>query len=149
MKFLVATDGSDVSDEALTYAIDLAEAVDGSVTVVHVANPNVYAEGGDEPIETAADADGRLVAESVEAAGQRGQELLDEAVELASEQGFGVEATLLYGDPVREITDFAEETGADTIVLGHRGRSDRVGPLVGSTAKSVVERATVPVTVVR
>jgi len=39
--------------------------------------------------------------------------------------------------------------GVDPIYLGHRGRLERVKRVLGSVAKMIVERATVPVTVVR
>nr|WP_128475927.1 universal stress protein [Halorussus pelagicus] len=75
-----------------------------------------------------------------------------------------VETGLLYGEPVEVITEFAEGRdsssgrarsddadieGDDAIFVGHRGLSERYEGLVGSTAKEIVGRATVPVTVVR
>ena len=60
-----------------------------------------------------------------------------------------METELLYGDPVRAITDYATEAGFDAIVVGHRGRSERAESMVGSVARGIVNQATVPVTVVR
>lgn len=149
MRLLVACDGSEESEKALAYATDIADATDGSITVVHVLNPTVYDEGGSEPISTMADAEERLVVESVSDAEDRGLELLDEAETLAAEFGHEVETELLYGDPVRELTNYAETEGFDTICVGHVGRSERADLMLGSVAKAVVARSTVPVTVVR
>jgi nucleotide-binding universal stress UspA family protein len=149
MKFLVAADGSREADDALAYAIEIADAVDASVTVAYAVDPSVYDEGGSDPIATLSDADERLVVESVEDAEEHGLDVLEEAAESAADRGRDVETELLYGDPVETLTDFADDEGFDAIYIGHRGRSERTGLLLGSVAKDVVERATVPVTVVR
>ncbi|QFU83113.1 universal stress protein [Natronorubrum aibiense] len=149
MKILVAVDGSEASKNALTHAIDIADAMDGSITVVHAADPTVHDEGGSEPSLSLWDADQRLILESVEDVEQRGLELLDDASAFADELGHDVAVELLYGNPIAEITDYAEDEGFDAIFVGHRGRSERAGLMLGSVAKSLVERATIPVTVVR
>ena len=149
MKFLVASDGSAEAEAALTYATDLADAVGGSITVAHVVDPTIYDTGGSEEIASLADAESRLVVGSVDEAEDRGQDILDAAADFVAERGLDVDTELLYGTPVEALTDYAEQAGFDTIVLGHRGRTERAELMVGSTAKAVVERATVPVTVVR
>lgn len=149
MNFLVALDGSQQAMDALAYATDVADAMDGSITAVHAVDPDVYEEGGSEPISGLSDAERRIIVRSVEDAEERGLTILGEATDLAEELGYEVETALLYGDPVKEITDYAEEKGVDTIFVGHRGRSEHTDLMLGSVAKSIVERATVPVTVVR
>lgn len=149
MKLLVAVDGSEEADDAITYAADIAAAMDASLTLAHTVEPAAYDTGGSDPISTLSDADRRLIVESLEDAERRGIDLLEEAAEFARELGQDVETELLYGDPVEELTDFAEERDFDAIYVGHRGRSERAGMMLGSTAKALAERATVPVTVVR
>lgn len=149
MKYLVAVDGSEESDAALAHALDVADAMDATVTVAHAVDPAVSDEGGGDPIASLADADRQLIVESVEDAERRGRDLLDDAVEFAERRGHEVEAQLLYGDPVESVPDYADEEGFDAIFVGHRGRSERAARLVGSVAKGLVERAAVPVTVVR
>ena len=80
---------------------------------------------------------------------KRGVDLLEEEVEFAAELGQEVETTLLYGDPVTEIADSAEQEDFDTVFVGHRGRSQRTDLVLGSVGTDVVRRATIPVTVVR
>lgn len=149
MNFLVAVDGSETSDNALTHAIEIAESMDGHITVVHAVNPAVGQVSGSEPIGSPSDATHRLILESIEDAEKRGEDILDDATDLAAEHGHDVEQTLLYGDPADTIAEFAESDGFDAVFVGHRGRSERVERFVGSVAKSLVERASVPVTVVR
>ncbi|SEH18131.1 Nucleotide-binding universal stress protein, UspA family [Natronorubrum sediminis] len=149
MKFLVAVDGSTEAGNALQYATDIAVAAEGEITVVHAVHPAVYDEGGSEPITTFSDAEQRLILENIEGAEERGSDVLDDALDRAEDAGVDVEAELLYGDPVGEIVDYAEVEGFDGIYVGHRGRTGRAELMLGSVAKAIVERATVPVTVVR
>ncbi|GAB6861400.1 universal stress protein [Haloplanus litoreus] len=149
MKLLVAVDGSEEANEALAYATDIADATNGSVTVAYAVDPAIYDRGGTGPISSLSDAEQRLVIENIEDTENRGLEVLDDATDFAADLGQEVETELLYGTPVVAITDFAEEEGFDTIVVGHRGRSERTERLLGSVAKGIVERTTVTVTVVR
>lgn len=149
MKFLVAIDGSGAADNALEYATDLADGLDAAVTVVHSVDPAVYQTGGSDPISTLSDADRRLLVESVEEAEERGLDVLEDAVELAAERGRDAGSELLYGDPVATVPEYAANEGFDAIFVGHRGRDERADVVLGSVAKQIVERATVPVTVVR
>jgi len=89
------------------------------------------------------DADQRLLLESSEDAEQRGVAILEDMGD------FAVEEELLDGDPSTDIPDDAVTEGFDAIYLGHRDRSERMERLLGSVANVIVERATVPVTVVR
>ncbi|WP_265109910.1 universal stress protein [Halosolutus halophilus] len=147
MEYLVGVDGSEESMEALAYASDIADAMNGSITAVYAVDPTVFDEGGTEPISSLSDADQRLIVESMADAEQRGLDVLEDAVSFAAELGHDIETELVYGDPVEEIADYAEEF--DAVFVGHRGRSERTQLMLGSVAKQLVERATVPMTVVR
>ncbi|MFB6104937.1 MAG: universal stress protein [Halobacteriaceae archaeon] len=149
MKFLVAVDGSDASDDALAYATDIADAMDAQITAVHAVNPAVFEEAGTDPIESFAEADRSLIMQSVEDAEERGLDILAEAEKFAADLGTTIEMELLHGPPVRAITDYAEDAEFDAIFVGHRGRSEHRELMLGSVAKDLVTRATVPVTVVR
>jgi len=148
MKLLVAVDGSEQSDRAIEYATNIANATGGSITLVHAVEPDVYDTGGDEPSSMSERRD-RLIIDSLDAAEKHGRTVLDEATEYASELGRDADSDLLYGDPVRVITDYAEAEGIDTIYVGHRGLSGSAARVLGSVARGVVERATVPVTVIQ
>lgn len=149
MHLLVAVDGSSESHDALRRAIRVAEATGGSITVVHAVDPDVYELGGMEPISGLPDAENRILVESVEDAEDRGADVLAEAVDLATANGVAVDSELLYGPPVDRIVAYAGDHDVDGIYVGHRGMSARLEGLLGSVAKSLAERATVPVTIVR
>ncbi|MFP8890399.1 universal stress protein [Natrialbaceae archaeon A-CW2] len=148
MDLLVAVDGSEESNRALAYATNIANATDGSITLVHAIEPDIYDTGGGEPISES-DRRDRLIIDSFDAAEVDGQEILDKAIEFAAERGQTVSGELRYGQPARIITDYAEEGAFETLYVGHRGRSERAIEFLGSVARDVVEHATVPVTVVR
>ncbi|NGM70575.1 universal stress protein [Natronolimnobius sp. AArcel1] len=147
MNCLVAIDGSDASKNALIHAIDVADAMNGSVTAVYSVDPSVFEEGGSEPISGLGDADNRLIIERLDDAEARRLDILEDAERVASEREVSVETELLYGNPVVAVADYAE--AFDALFVGHRGRSERADLLLGSVAKSIVERAPIPVTVVR
>jgi len=149
MKFLVAIDGSEESDRAIDHAAEMAEAADASLTIVNSVDPDVYDTGGSEPVAGLSGAERRLVVESVADAEERGDRLLEDAVERARETGVDAASELLYGNPVETIPDVAATDDYDGVFVGHRGLSDEHERVLGSVAKGLVERSTVPVTVVR
>jgi len=53
------------------------------------------------------------------------------------------------GNPVEVILQVAEERGCDMIVMGTHGRGTLADAMLGSTARRVVRRSTIPVLVVR
>lgn len=138
MLYLVGTDGSPVSDTAVEYAAQLADRWNASLTIVHVLTPETIL------------VDGTIVLPGEKEALDWGEETLERARSIAGEASDGLEARteLLTGRPADSITEHAESIDADGIIVGHRGESmdyDRVG----SVAKSVVDKATIPVTIVK
>ena len=57
--------------------------------------------------------------------------------------------TILEGDPVKQIVQFAEECAAGLIVMPSHGRGMLTEMLLGSTTYSVVRRASCPVLVLK
>jgi len=143
MRYLVATDGSTLGDEAVRHAARQAVAFDATLVIAHVLTPD------SELI------DGTLILPGEEAAVEEGERVLEGARAVAEEVAeaenadIGIETELLTGRPADAITAFADETDADGIHVGHRGLSEEREQVVGSVAKSVVDKATVPVTVIR
>jgi nucleotide-binding universal stress UspA family protein len=147
MKFVVALDGSEPARRALEHAIALTRATGGSLVVVNSVVQDV-AVAGEDPMASLSDAEERIVAEGPDRAEERGQRVVDDAVERAREAGVDVTGELVFGDPVETVPDFAAEAGADGIVVGHRGLSERAESLVGSVARGITEASSLPVTVV-
>lgn len=126
MDILVAVDQSSESQNALTNAIDIVSSFGGTIIAVH-------ADDGD-----------RNDSESI----------LEQAAERAEGRKVELETKLLRGDPIQEITAYAEEQDVDVIYVGHRGLSSERDELsgehrgsLGSVAKGLVESTAIPVTV--
>lgn len=146
-EFLVAVDGTDQSKKALEYAIEVASAMDASITVSHAVHPSIYDD--DTPISQQSQDYERELIQSVIDAEEKGWDILGECESIVEEEGVAADGELLYGNPVNEIVDFAERDDFDAIFVSHRGETVRSDYLVGSVAKSIMERSTIPVTVVR
>lgn len=141
MRYLVATDSSGTSNEAVTYAAEHAAAFDADLEIVHVVVPEMELLGDE------------LVLQGHKAATDEGERVLDHAVELAREavpdRDLEIDTLLLTGQPAGAIVERATEADADAIFVGHRGLSSEQERVVGSVAKGIVSKAEMPVTVVR
>jgi nucleotide-binding universal stress UspA family protein len=143
MRYLVATDDSEEADAAVRYAATHAVAFDATLEVVHVLTPKTEL------------VDGEIVLPGGNRAIEMGEETLRRARDLAAgvadDRGadLAVETELLTGPPADAIVDRARAAGADAIYVGHRGLSEEREQVVGSVAKSVLDKASVPVTVIR
>lgn len=143
MRYLVATDGSEESDEAVQFATTQVAALDASLEIVHVLQPEATLSGGE------------LILPGGDKATEIGDQILERAKQLAVqtvEESIGellIETQLLVGRPADATTEHARETNADGIYVGHRGLSEEREQVVGSVGKNVNDKATVPVTVTR
>jgi nucleotide-binding universal stress UspA family protein len=142
MQYLVAVDGSVESDQAVTYAAAHAIEFGATLEIVHVLEPET------ELI------DGEIVLPGGDRATDIGEQVLNrarqQAVEAVADDGdLDTDTKLLTGRPPDAIADYADRADVDAIYLGHRGLSEEREQVVGSVAKSVVDKATVPVTIIR
>ena len=129
---LVATDGSERARKAAEYAIDLAARYDATVHAIFVVDTHLL----DEPALSTAEL-------SVELIEDAGHGFLVEVEELAEERGVPFERRSAHGIPKYEIIDYADEVGADVIVMGSVGHTP--GHRTGSVADHVFEHADQPV----
>lgn len=133
---LVGYDGSDASQRAFLFAVDLARACTGRVRVVSVLQ---VTEGG-------ADACALMMTDS---GVQRVQELLDELTALVPDAATLVDVEIIHGSPGDVLLSQIDQYGVDHIVIGHTERGALARWLLGSVSTNVLARAHVPVTVVR
>jgi nucleotide-binding universal stress UspA family protein len=124
--FLVPTDLSPESTNALRYGISLARAVGGDVLLLHVVKPRKGASG--EAIDPVGHVKSRL------------DEFLNEHPDAATM----VSSRMEFGHPARLIVNVAEQTRADLIVMGVRAWSTD-GPPIWQTAYDVLIQARCPV----
>lgn len=140
---VVGVDGSAHADRALRHAIDEAVVHGAAVTVVfaHV-HPNSLAFGrGTGPMAWSWLDEG-----AVHAAAQR--ELDDAVARAAPPDGVELRTVLLEAHPVEALLRAIDETDADLLVVGSRGRGGFRGLLLGSTSHEIVGQARCPVVVV-
>jgi nucleotide-binding universal stress UspA family protein len=136
-RILVPMDDSEMSQRALTYALE--NHADAEITVLHVVG---------EPSSMWGAATGIALEDDPErAAEERAAPVFDRARETAAEYGISVETDVELGSPVRAILNAAEEF--DAVVVGaHAGTlADRL--FVGNVAQKVVRQSPIPVIVVR
>ena len=142
-KILFATDFSDNSKYALTYALSFAKQYNATLYILHVIQQPSYPLGMYAEISfDAMDKFNRNISEAVEKEMQalRGKDL----------QGFtNYECLVVQGTPFLEILRAAGEKEVDLIVVGTHGRTGLDHVLFGSTAEKVVRRAPCPVLSVR
>ena len=139
-RILVAIDGSEHAQRALSEAIDLAKLSNARLTVMTVhqtpANllvgpivPPVDIQGLDEALQT------------------EHEQLLEKALYQVPDD-VSVVKVLAHGTPASAIVEQARKDGSDLIVLGSRGRGEVASMLLGSVSHQVLQRSTAPVLVV-
>jgi nucleotide-binding universal stress UspA family protein len=128
--FLVPTDLSPASLQALPYGTSLAEATHGDVTLLYVRHSRSGSNDRD--------------AESVDAANTRLRKLLQKDPDAQAVAPFVVKA----GSPAEVVIAFAKEHQMDLIVMGRRAWSEDSPPM-WRTAYSIVTQAACPVLSIR
>lgn len=123
LKILIATDGSKNADWAVDYALNMAIQTHAEILLLHV------------------------VKESTERA--MGVNLVNEKAMRIRNYGIDVSSRIECGNPVNKILTVADESDAGMIVLGLNGMSSWKGALMGNVSEKVLDRASVPVLVIR
>lgn len=129
-RVLVATDLSDASGWAVTFAYALLGRRGGDVHLLHVVEP----PGGEE--RSAADAE---LARRLRALAPSG----------AGRERIAAHVEVVHGAVVAPICAAAERLGVDVVCLGSRGESALVKALLGSVVAGVLEESARPVLVIR
>jgi universal stress protein A len=137
---LVPIDFSPYAEQALDYAIALAQKLQARVTLLHVIQPPLVA-GADmgawpspafvDELEAAITSDLEGYLTRVTAAGLVG------------------EMTVVHGVPFQQILDTAKKRQVDLIIMGTHGRTGLSHVLLGSVTEKVVRLAPCPVLIAR
>jgi nucleotide-binding universal stress UspA family protein len=141
-RILLAADGSEEAELAALRAVDLADATDSELHVVHVGVVPTFLKSYPGTLGYE-----RRLYEQIE---EMSRELLRKQSWRVKAAGGTVAGThLRMGEVDLEIVALAEELGADLIVMGSRGLGGVRRALMGSVSDSVVRHAHCPVLVVR
>lgn len=142
-KILVATDFSDPSLAALTFAKNLVDQVKVDATLLHVMpSPSTFIGAMASPFGSPVVPPSAMVIERLE---QLGKETL---ASFAEKYGFQHNEQM-EGDAPKIIVERAKALGAEMIIMGSRGRTGLARLVLGSTAEQVVKEATCSVLVAR
>lgn len=140
-RILVALDRTEGSERVLSGVRGLALADEASIVLLHVcpeAEP-VVVEG--RVIAFADQVEARLREEAVS--------YLERVAARLRAAGFSVEWKVRFGEPAKEIVEAARQIEANLIALATHGRSGLGRLLHGSVATRVLQRAEVPVLLLR
>jgi len=110
---LLATDGSEYARAAAQHAVDLASEEGASLHVLCVVDKRVLSEPAFSSAEY----------ETIEAE-DHGHDCVKEVSRLAEGTGVAVEGDVRHGIPSELIMEYADEVGADRIVIGEHGEHD-------------------------
>jgi len=143
-KILVALDGSRAANNALKFAIGLADMTSAEVELLTVVPPVFLPSHSLHVLRSEAVAECAKVLES----SFRG--VLSKAHEEVKKRKPGLRVSTRFekGEPARKIVETAERGNFDLIVMGSRGLGGRVSTL-GSVSSRVVDRSPCPVVIVK
>ncbi|CDK40802.1 Universal stress protein [Halorubrum sp. DM2] len=137
---VVATDGSDSVQRAVSVAVDVAARFDAEVHAVYVVDAS--------EVESSPD----TVRDDLrEALDDQGRDALDRVSDAASDRDDDLDVTIEVreGRPASEIDAYARDVDADLVAMGTRGRHGENRFLIGSVAERVVRTCPIPVLTVR
>lgn len=137
---LVPTDFSESADQALAYAVTLADQVGATVHLVHVfVDPDSTGLYTEAYVPMPPEMRGAILTDIR-------RQLADRTATPGREK---VTTEVLTGAPAQTIVDGARRHRCDLIVMGTHGRHGMAHLLLGSIAERVVRTAECPVLVVR
>jgi len=141
-RILVPIDGSDYSDRALDFAIEMGLKFEAEMEILNVLT---------YPIVTFSPLPVNLEASYYDQLRDIRKKLLNEAHNKVLQKApkMKVSSKSLEGRPGKKILDRADEGNFDIIIMGSRGLGGMGGLLLGSVSSVVVHGSQVPVTVVK
>jgi nucleotide-binding universal stress UspA family protein len=142
---LLPTDGSERSQKAVVKGVALAKSVGAKITAFFAApppTPIIYRHN--MPVGYAQPEEHQSL---IDEATSKALAFVEKACKEAGVTYAGIHATSDF--PEDEILKAVELQGCDLIVMGTHGHSGLRGALIGSVAQKVLNKATVPVMVVR
>lgn len=144
-RILVATDGSDLSNKAVSSALELAALCKAELVALKVVPryPQSYFEGGIalQPEE---------VARVEKQWADEGQAVVDAVQKMATAKGVSTQSFTIQGDVVSDaILATAKKQQCDLIVMASHGRKGITRLLLGSETQHVLTHATVPVLILK
>jgi len=142
-KFLVPTDFSGCSRNALEYGISLAGKCSAKIFLLHVIDVNQFPP---DLVLHHLSLEPEKMEKALEAEAENSMKKLITRIKRAR---IPFTSMVRSGNPYSEIVSFAGEAKIDLIIMGTHGRTGIVHALLGSTAEKVVRQAPCPVLTVK
>jgi nucleotide-binding universal stress UspA family protein len=136
-KLLIANDGSEGAQAALTAAIYLAKRFRARLHMLSVEELPRFPTTVDEIVEEEREAS-RLF-----------ERVIAKAIAKGKKEGVRIESHVAAGHAVPTIVEFIERGGFDLLVIGYMGHSAIYNRIIGSTTDRLVELAPCNVLVVK
>ncbi|PWU67592.1 universal stress protein [Gracilibacillus dipsosauri] len=157
-QILVAFDGSEDSVLALQKAKELAFECKSNLTIAYVHDENYAAPLASEQTVIPAHSHGfvgtapspnRMERAASKQMDHTPEKVLEKARNLLESIQYNADYETLYGNPAKEICDFANNMKVDLIVIGSRGLGKIKKMMMGSVSNKVTNNAHCPVLVVK
>ncbi|AKB77059.1 Universal stress protein [Methanosarcina horonobensis HB-1 = JCM 15518] len=138
---VIATDGSENTQRAISYGIEIAKLSGATVHALYVVDTSAFSS-----IPMSSDGGWEAMYEILRKEGERAVSAVKYQGEAA---GVEVREIVWEGNPSNVIIEFTENNNADLVVMGTLGKTGLDRFLLGSVAEKVVRSSKVPVMVVR
>jgi nucleotide-binding universal stress UspA family protein len=160
-RILVPLDGSKLAECALPHAVRLAKGCDGAEIILVSVTERVrgyrVAGSSTEPFVLSGGGFGsaiqpppqRILPEEFGKKEKQAEMYLDRIAAKLESKGVKVHTEVLLWPPAEAIASYAEQNGADVIVMSSHGRSGASRWAYGSVANKVLRASCVPVLMVR
>lgn len=137
-KFLVAIDGSEISERVIAKAVERAKNENGKLIILYVVED--FCPVGLTEIDC------NVVMEILT---KEGEVVINSALDRVKNSGVEFQTVTRQGRPADEIVTVAKEEKVDEIFIGSHGRHGAKKLVMGSVSSRVVEYAPCPVTVIK
>jgi len=136
---LIALDGSEAGQRALSKAIDEAEVWKAQLQAIYVVETGLFSS---LPLDNTVEIMYRVLE-------KEGKAVLERAMKSAAEKGVTIITHMKQGHAGSEIVALAEEVKSDLIMVGSHGKGNADRLLIGSVSTFVVTHSKVTTMVVR
>jgi len=136
---LVAMDGSEASQRALSQAVDTAKLCNAKLHTIYIVETGLFSS---LPLDNTVEIMYRVLE-------KEGETVLERAKKYAAGKGITVITHMKQGHAGNEIISLAEREKSDLIIVGSHGKSNTDRLLIGSVSTFVVTHSTVTTMVVR
>lgn len=140
MKFVLAVDGSEHSEQAARWCAQYANALGAEVVAVHALETPVYATPGVGYMP--------VRAYSEEERDELAQVVRTQWCAPLVEAGIDVRVIVVEGTPSQTVIEIARSENADLVVTGRRGRGGFAELLLGSTSHQLSHHLDRPLVIV-